>query len=225
MRDTEFSPAAIIAVMVAVLGFTMPSAAGASGAKTLPKREGLALATFAGGCFWCVEAAFESVPGVKEAISGYTGGIRPNPTYRQVAGGLTQHTEAVQVYYDPAQITYDGLLASFWRMMDPTDGGGQFVDRGPQYRPGIFYHDEAQKAAAQASINQLAEAQRYERPLAIELVSAGPFYVAENYHQDFYKKSPLRYQLYTYNSGRYEFIERVWGDDQKVDFARFRPGS
>ncbi len=225
MRFTALSTAAIAAVMVAMIGFTTPSADSASNAEAQPNLEGLSLATFAGGCFWCVEAAFEKVPGVKAAISGYTGGIRPNPTYRQVAGGMTRHTEAVQVYYDASVITYEGLLQAFWRMMDPTDGKGQFVDRGPQYRPGIFYHDAAQKAAAQASMKALAESGRYDRPLAVELVEAGPFYVAEDYHQDYYKKSPFRYRLYTHNSGRYQFIERIWGDDQKVDFARYRPAS
>jgi peptide methionine sulfoxide reductase msrA/msrB len=225
MRSTVMTTVAIAAVMVALLGMTAPGADTAESARTPPAPEGLAVATFAGGCFWCVEAAFEKVPGVKEAVSGYSGGEILNPTYRQVSAGGTGHTEAVRVYYDPAAITYEGLLAALWRMMDPTDAKGQFVDRGSQYRPAVFYHDEAQRKAAEASIAALDASGRYGKPLAMEVVPAGAFYVAEEYHQDYYKKNPLRYQLYTHNSGRYQFIERVWGKDQKVDFARYRPGS
>lgn len=188
-------------------------------------KPGEAVATFAGGCFWCVEAAFEKVPGVREAVSGYSGGQEVDPTYRQVASGATGHTEAVQVFYDPSVITYEGLLEALWRMMDPTDANGQFVDRGKQYRPAIFYHNGKQKAAAEKSLEALAASGRYGKPLAMEIVPAGKFYVAEDYHQDYYKKNPLRYKLYTHGSGRYQFVDRIWGQDRAVDWSQFRPTS
>ncbi|MDX1456770.1 MAG: peptide-methionine (S)-S-oxide reductase MsrA [Marinobacter sp.] len=183
----------------------------------------LAVATFAGGCFWCVEAAYEKLPGVVEAVSGYTGGAEANPTYKQVSSGGTGHTEAVQVYYDPDVITYEGLLQALWRMMNPTDPNGQFVDRGRQYRPGIFYHDEAQRQAAEAAKQALAESGRYDKPVIIEITPFQAFYDAEEYHQDYYKKNPIRYKFYTFNSGRYQFIDEVWGEDREIDYGQFRP--
>jgi len=182
-----------------------------------------AVATFAGGCFWCVENGFEKLPGVRDAVSGYTGGKVENPTYEQVSAGGTGHTEAVQVHYDPAVITYEGLLQGFWRMMDPTDGDGQFVDRGSQYRPGIFYHDADQKSAAERSRDELTKSSRFEKPIKVEIVPLERFYVAEDYHQDYYKKNPIRYQVYTYNSGRYQFVEKAWGEDLAVDYSKYRP--
>ncbi len=183
----------------------------------------LAVATFAGGCFWCVEAGFEALPGVQEAVSGYTGGIEVNPTYEQVAGGKTSHTEAVQVFYDPEVISYQGLLQAFWRMMDPTDANGQFVDRGRQYRPGIFYHDAQQQQLAEAAKAALIAENRYPSPVIIDILPAETFYQAEAYHQDFHRTNPVRYRLYTRNSGRYQFIDRIWGDERYLDFAQFRP--
>ena len=190
-----------------------------------PDDPSLEVATFAGGCFWCVEAGFEKIPGVVEAVSGYSGGTEKNPTYEQVSRGQTSHTEAVQVYYDPDKITYEGLLQGLWRMMDPTDPDGQFVDRGKQYRPGIFYHDAEQKQLAQASKQALAESGRYENPVVIEIVPFEAFYEAEAYHQDYYKENPVRYKVYTYNSGRYQFIEKVWGEDQEIDYSQFAPNA
>jgi len=184
----------------------------------------LAVATFAGGCFWCVEAYYEkNVPGVVEAVSGYSGGEVANPTYEAVSGGRTDHTEAVQVYYDPSEITYEGLLAGLWRTADPTDTEGQYVDRGQQYRPAIFYHDAAQRRAAEASIEALEASGRYDEPVAIEVVPLDAFYEAEARHQDYYKEKPVRYEFYTFNSGRYQFIESVWGEDQTVDFSQYQP--
>ena len=188
-----------------------------------PDNPDLAVATFAGGCFWCVEAGFEKIPGVVEAVSGYSGGDEPNPSYNQVSSGRTGHTEAVQVYYDPQEITYEGLLEGFWRFMDPTDANGQFVDRGRQYRPAIFYHNAGQRRLAEASRQALAESGRYDEPVVIEIQPFRAFHDAEDYHQDYYKKNPVRYKFYTFNSGRYQFIDEVWGEDQKIDFARFRP--
>ncbi len=194
-----------------------------AGSRYAPDTPGLAVATFAGGCFWCVEQGFEKIPGVVEAVSGYSGGTEGNPTYKQVSAGRTGHTEAVQVYYDPRQITYEGLLEGFWRFMDPTDADGQFVDRGRQYRPAIFYHTEHQRQAAEASRAALAASGRYAKPVVIEITALTSFHDAEEYHQDYYQKNPLRYKVYTFNSGRYQFIDKVWGDDRELDFARFKP--
>lgn len=189
-----------------------------------PDDPDLAVATFAGGCFWCVEAAYEeNVPGVVEAVSGYSGGDEQNPTYKQVAGGRTGHTEAVQVYYDPQVISYEGLLQALWRTANPTDVNGQYVDRGQQYRPAVFYHNDAQKQAAEASVKALDASGRYDDPVAIEIVPFDTFHDAEEYHQDYYKKNPLRYKFYTHNSGRYQFIDEVWGDDRSVDYSQYRP--
>ncbi|MFT6330069.1 MAG: peptide methionine sulfoxide reductase msrA/msrB [Bermanella sp.] len=188
-----------------------------------PSDPSLKVATFAGGCFWCVEAGFEQIPGVAEAVSGYSGGIEKNPNYQQVASGATGHTEAVQVYYDPQIITYEGLLQALWRMMDPTDVDGQFVDRGKQYRPAIFFHNAEQKRSAEASIQALQNSGRYDKPVALEVTQFESFYDAEEYHQDYYKKNPIRYKYYTFNSGRYQFIDKIWGEDREIDYAQYRP--
>jgi peptide methionine sulfoxide reductase msrA/msrB len=188
-----------------------------------PPELSLNVATFAGGCFWCVEAGFEKIPGVAEAVSGYSGGIEKNPSYQQVASGATGHTEAVQVYYDPQSITYEGLLQALWRMMDPTDVDGQFVDRGKPYRPAIFFHNAEQKRSAEASIQALQNSGRYDKPVALEVTHFESFYDAEEYHQDYYIKNPIRYKYYTFNSGRYQFIDKVWGKDREIDYAQYRP--
>jgi len=181
------------------------------------------VATFAGGCFWCVEAGFEKAPGVVEVISGYTGGDEVDPTYKQVSAGITGHTEAVQVYYDPKKISYEGLLATFWRIFDPTDGGGQFYDRGSQYRPGIFYATEEERALAEKSKAELAASGRFDEPIAVEITKFKSFYVAEDYHQNYYKENPLRYKFYTNGSGRTDFVEKAWGKDLKVDYSKYSP--
>jgi peptide methionine sulfoxide reductase msrA/msrB len=186
---------------------------------------GLAVATFAGGCFWCTESDFEKVPGVVDVISGYTGGDVKNPTYEQVSSGSTGHLESVEVHYDPTVITYDGLLIAFWHMVDPTDPDGQFVDRGHQYTTAIFYHDEAQREAAERSKAELAASGRYDKPIVTEIRPAGPFYPAEKYHQDYYKKNPIRYHYYRYRSGRDQYLEKVWGNDLKVNYDQYRPQS
>lgn len=169
-------------------------------------------ATFAGGCFWCVESDFEKLPGVISAVSGYAGGKEENPTYHQVSSGTTGHTEAVSVTFDANQVSYDQLLDYFLRHIDPTDRGGQFADRGKQYRPAIFYHDEAQKAAARASITRLEKSETFSNPLSVEIVALDAFYPAEDYHQDYYRKNPLRYKLYRSGSGRDSFLKKSWGD-------------
>jgi len=167
------------------------------------------IATFAGGCFWCTEADFEKVPGVSKVISGYTGGRGENPTYETY--GATGHVEAIQVHYDPTQVTYEQLLDFFWRHIDPTDGGGQFVDRGPHYRSAIFYHDEQQRRLAEKSREALGKAGRFTKPIVTEIIKFTKFHEAEDYHQDYYNKNPLRYKYYRYGSGRDEFLKKVWG--------------
>ncbi len=176
----------------------------------------LKTATFAGGCFWCIESDFEKVDGVVEAISGYAGGHRQDPTYREVSAGGTGHTEAVQVHYDPDKISYKKLLDVFWRHMDPTDAGGQFVDRGSQYRPAIFYHDAEQKRQAEEAKAELEKSGRFSKPIVTEIVPLAEFYTAEDYHQDYYKKNPLRYKLYRFGSGRDQFLQKKWGDEMKL---------
>ncbi len=177
--------------------------------KKLSQYEGLETATFAGGCFWCVEAGFEKLPGVKEAISGYTGGHVDNPTYEQVSADETGHLEAVQVHYDPKEISYQVLLEAFWRQVDPTDAGGQFYDRGESYRTGIFYHGEQQKAAAERSRAALNRSGRFDQAVVTEIVPFAKFWTAEEYHQDYYKKNPIRYGFYRRGSGRDRFAEET----------------
>ncbi|WP_367106010.1 peptide-methionine (R)-S-oxide reductase MsrB [uncultured Psychrobacter sp.] len=188
-----------------------------------PTDPNLAVATVAGGCFWCVEAGYEKIPGVVEVVSGYAGGETPNPTYEAVSAGGTGHTEAAQIYYDPQKITYNGLVQALWRIADPTDDQGQFVDRGTQYRPAIFYHNQQEKQIAEDAKQELQASGVYDKPVVIEIVPAGDFYPAEDYHQDYYKKNPLRYKAYTFNSGRYQFIESVYGKDYELDFSQFKP--
>jgi peptide methionine sulfoxide reductase msrA/msrB len=167
-------------------------------------------ATFAGGCFWCVEADFEKHPGVVKVVSGYTGGQKENPSYEEVSSGTTGHVEAVQVYYDPSRITYEELLEIFWRHIDPADSGGQFVDRGPQYRSAIFYHDKEQKRLAEKSKEALNRSGKFTKPVMTEIFKFTRFFEAEDYHQDYYKKNSLRYQHYRYGSGRDQFLQKVW---------------
>lgn len=176
-----------------------------------PAFKHLDTATFAGGCFWCSESDLEKIEGVAEVVSGYTGGSKPNPTYQEVCSGSTGHYEAVQVFYDPQKVTYRKLLDAFWRHVDPTDSGGQFVDRGPQYRTAIFYHNEEQKRQAEASKAELARSGKFSRGIATPILPLTTFYKAEEYHQGYHKKSPLRYEAYRHASGRDRFIEKIWG--------------
>ncbi|MFD1706688.1 peptide-methionine (S)-S-oxide reductase MsrA [Siminovitchia sediminis] len=178
----------------------------------MTENDRLELATFAGGCFWCMVKPFHEMPGIKKVISGYTGGTLANPTYEQVCSGLTGHTEAVQITYDPEVISYNQLLDMYWMQIDPTDAGGQFYDRGGSYRPAIFYHNEEQRLLAEESKKQLDRSGRFSKPITVPVEPAKPFYEAEDYHQDFYRKNPVRYQAYQHGSGRAQFIERHWGD-------------
>ena len=172
-------------------------------------------ATFAGGCFWCMEHPFESLDGVISVVSGYIGGHQENPTYKEVSAGTTGHAEAVEITYDPDKISYEDLLEVFWRQVDPTDGGGQFVDRGSQYRTGIFYHDERQKNAAIVSKADLEMRRIFGKPVVTEITRATTFYPAEAYHQDYYKENPIRYKFYRSRSGRDAFLEKYWTEDGK----------
>ncbi len=169
-------------------------------------------ATFAGGCFWCMEPPFEQLDGVRSVTSGYTGGSEPHPTYEQVSAGTTGHAEAVQVVYDPATIRYERLLEVFWRNIDPTTPNQQFADKGTQYRTAIFYHSEEQRRLAEASKEQVAASGTFDKPIVTAIVPAGPFYPAEEHHQDYYKKSPFRYHLYRLGSGREGYLRKTWGD-------------
>ena len=193
----------------------------------LEKNGKLEKATFAGGCFWCMEKPFEGVTGVFEVVSGYTGGEEENPSYEEVASGKTGHLETVEILYDPSQVSYRELLDLYWRQIDPTDDGGSFVDRGPQYRAAIFYHNENQKKLALSSKERLSQSGLYKKKIVTEIRKAGVFYPAEEYHQDFYKKNPVRYHFYRNGSGRDQFLKKVWKDqaDVKTRFATYQKPS
>jgi peptide methionine sulfoxide reductase msrA/msrB len=167
-------------------------------------------ATFAGGCFWCMAAPFKNMAGVTTVISGYSGGKTINPSYEEVCSGDTGHLEVVQVGYDPQQVSYEQILDVFWRQVDPTDKGGQFVDRGSQYATAIFYHTEKQRLLAQASLDALDKSGRYSKKIVTPILPAQPFYPAEEYHQDYYKTNPAHYKTYRYRSGRDQFLVPVW---------------
>jgi peptide methionine sulfoxide reductase msrA/msrB len=179
-------------------------------------------AVFAGGCFWCTESDFEKVDGVLEVVSGYTGGTVKNPTYKQVSSGGTGHVEAVKVLYDPEKVTYEELLDVFWRHVNPTDAGGQFVDRGSQYRSVIFYADKKQKESAEKSKKMLEEAGPFEKPIVTEILPLDVFYPAEDYHQDYYKKNPLRYRWYRSGSGRDSFLKKIWANFEEKPMKKGR---
>lgn len=169
------------------------------------------LAVFAGGCFWCMEKPFDEIEGVESTVSGYIGGHKKNPSYRQVSAGRTGHTEAVEIKYDPALVSYSRLLQIFWRNIDPFDAKGQFCDKGSQYRSGIFYHGQAQKQAAEASLAALMNGKLQGRDIATEITAASRFYPAEGYHQDYYQKNPVRYNYYRYSCGRDKRLRQIWG--------------
>lgn len=171
---------------------------------------GRTLATFAGGCFWCMEPPFDRIDGVISTTSGYIGGKTGNPTYEEVSSGATGHAEAVQVVYDPHKVSYETLLVTFWHNIDPTVRNRQFCDIGTQYRTAIFYHDAEQKRLAEESKKTL-EALRFKHPLETQIVAADTFYPAEDYHQDYYLKNPVRYKFYRYNCGRDKVLQRIWG--------------
>ena len=198
-----------LAITIAAAGLPL-SAASTQQGKTATQPQ---TATFAAGCFWCVEEAFDQVDGVLSTTSGYIGGQTPNPTYEQVSSGRTGHTEALQVTYDPSRVTYAQLLRTFWHNVDPFDAGGQFCDRGSQYRSGVFYHSAEQRQQAEASKRTVAE--QLGKPIVTEIVPAGPFYPAEEYHQGYHEKNPLRYKFYKWNCGRAQRLEELWGEKDR----------
>jgi len=203
-RIASFAAAAALALAAVVAG--AQSAAPAASAK----------ATFAGGCFWCVEADFDKVPGVLSTTSGYIGGKTANPTYEQVASKITGHAEAVEIVYDPSKVSYEKLVEHFWRTIDPTTKDAQFCDHGSPYRSAIFANDAAQLKIAQASLETLKKNKPFKDPVVTEILSAGPFYRAEDYHQDYYKKNPVRYQYYRSACGRDARLKQLWGNQAAV---------
>lgn len=207
LRRLVFTSLAFASALLAsalTLGVSSSHAAGQKGLKT---------AIFAGGCFWCVESDFDKVPGVVTTISGYIGGKSKNPTYKQVTAGGTGHLEAVKITYDPKKVTYKRLLHIFWRSVDPTDGGGQFCDRGESYQTAVFAVDGEQKRVAEASKAKLQKSGKLEARILTPIRSAGPFYAAEGYHQDYYRKNPVRYRFYRFGCGRDARIRALWGKE------------
>lgn len=198
----------IIVIIFIVFMITTEEAIEKTYSKSLDE---LQVATFAGGCFWCMEGAFEALGGVEEVISGYTGGGKPNPSYDEVIGGKTGHYEAVQIYYDQKIISYSELVEQFWRNIDPTDDGGQFSDRGSQYKTGIFYSNNTEKEIAEKSKNNLDNSGKFDKPIVTKILPLGPFYEAEEYHQDYYIKKSTQYKAYEKGSGRKDYIEETWG--------------
>ncbi|MGI8672292.1 MAG: peptide-methionine (S)-S-oxide reductase MsrA [Luteitalea sp.] len=198
-----------LALQASLVGLCLTLGAGPTAGQPAPTGGPTATATFAGGCFWCMEPPFDELDGVISTTSGYTGGSTKNPTYEQVSAGRTGRTEAIQIVYDPSKVAYAKLLEVFWRNVDAVDGDGQFCDRGPQYRPGIFHHSADQQKAAEASRERIAA--QLAKPIPVEIAAATEFYKAEGYHQDYYKKNPVRYKFYKWNCGREQRLSALWG--------------
>jgi methionine-S-sulfoxide reductase len=197
-----------------LLGQTPASPAAASPAATAEPAAKLDTAIFAGGCFWCMQYAFDRAKGVKKTIVGYTGGKAPAPSYEEVSSGDTGHAESIEVLFDPTQTSYDKLLEVFWMNIDPTTVNREFADEGTQYRTAIFYRDDQQKKQAEASKAALAKSGKFDQPIVTQIVAAGTFYPAEDYHQEYYKKNPEHFQAYEVGSGRAGYIRRTWGNAQ-----------
>jgi peptide-methionine (S)-S-oxide reductase len=210
LRPAILATVLSITVLAAVLLTVHPDVR-AAGTALPPPGPGLARATFAGGCFWCMEAPFERLKGVKEVISGYTGGDTVDPTYEEVSSGGTGHRESVQVIYDPEQVTYGQLLDVFWHNVDPTTPNRQFCDVGEQYASAIFVHDDEQKRLALASREQVERTKPFKSAVVTPVLDAGVFYKAEAYHQDYYKKNPVKYRFYRWNCGRDQRLKQLWG--------------
>ncbi len=195
-------------ILAAMIGIAF-----SAGLALSPARAAEAVAVFAGGCFWCMEPPYDKTEGVISTTSGYTGGNVPNPSYKEVSAGTTGHIEAVKIVYDPEKVSYEKLLHIFWRNIDPVRENAQFCDEGAQYRSAIFPQDEAQREAAEKSKADLEATGRFTRPIATEILDAAPFYAAEAYHQDYYKKNPNRYAYYRWSCGRDARLKQVWGDE------------
>ncbi len=206
MLKLRKNPLIVLGILLSATWLSGPSAA-----ETAEKD--LKIAIFAGGCFWCVESDFDTVPGVVRTTSGYTGGFTPNPTYKQVTSKNTGHYEAVRIHYDPKRISYKLLVDILWRSVDPTDDGGQFCDRGDSYKTAIFATSAEQKRIAQETKQEIEKSGVLKKPIVTAIVDAGPFFPAEDYHQNFYKKSPVRYKFYRYRCGRDARVEALWGKE------------
>jgi peptide methionine sulfoxide reductase msrA/msrB len=216
----QWTALGLLAMIGMALACAGSDAASSSARKAAPAPEGnIEVAILAGGCFWCTEGAFDGLPGVVEAISGYTGGEKANPTYEDVSAGGTGHFESIEVRFDPSKITYAQILNVFWRQIDPTDAGGQFADRGSQYRSAIFVRDDAQRLVAEASKAALEATHWFDKPIATLILPAGPFYRAEDYHQDYHAKNPVPYKAYKWGSGRGPYLERVWKDKPPIEIT------
>jgi peptide-methionine (S)-S-oxide reductase len=207
-KDKAMNPSRLrqlfLSILLAIATFSASAAPGKDATDQ-------AIATFAGGCFWCMEPPFDAIDGVISTTSGYTGGSKEDPTYREVSRGGTGHAEAVQIVYDPARVSYKKLLDVFWHNIDPTMAGGQFCDWGNQYRSEIFYHNEEQKQLAIESKTALENLKPFKEPVVTQVSAASTFYPAEDYHQDYYKKNPVRYKFYRYGCGRDKRLEELWG--------------
>ncbi len=190
--------------------FTLLTNAGIGTATALEK------ATFAGGCFWCMEHPYEKLDGIGDVISGYTGGHDTTPTYAEVSDGTSGHYETVEFMYDPSKVSYEKLLEIFWMQINPTDSGGQFADRGPQYKTAIFYHNDEQRRLAEESKDRMNKSGLYDKPIVTEILPAPEFYTAETYHQDYYKKNPIRYKVYRYGSGRDRYLDKIWEEGENI---------
>lgn len=212
MKKIFSKPAFNVVAALTTLGLLAITQFGNAQNSEVSDLEGLAQATFAGGCFWCMEPPFDKLDGVVSTTSGYIGGHKDNPTYPEVSSGGTGHTEAVQIVYDPGKISYEKLLDVFWRNIDPTQEDGQFCDHGDQYRTGVFYHDEKQQQLAEVSKQELKETQPFGDNIVTEITLASKFYPAEDYHQDYYEKNPFRYKFYRYSCGRDQRLEELWGE-------------
>ena len=200
-------------LLIGVIAWALLAApAGMRASRQQTSAEGYRTATFAGGCFWCMEPPFDELPGVVSTTSGYTGGQTKNPTYEEVSAGRTGHAEVVEVVYDPAKISYEQLLNVFWQNIDPVTPNRQFCDVGSQYRSAIFYHGDDQKLLAEKSKRAIENSGRFDKPIATEIHPAGPFYRAEEYHQDYYKKNPIRFNFYKFTCGRARRLAELWGE-------------
>lgn len=206
MTRRNFGQTALAGIVVVIIGLSFSLIQPEGSTATAPAK-----AYFAGGCFWCMEEAFEKVEGVLMAVSGYMGGTLANPTYEQVSAGGTGHAESVEVTYDPAKVSYEKLLDTFWRNVDPLTPNAQFCDHGNQYRAAIFPSTPEEQKLAEASRKRLEESKKFHSPIVTQIVAATAFYQAEEYHQDFYKKNPVRYKFYKFNCGRTQRLEEVWG--------------
>ena len=200
-----------------VLGALVFMFAGPAAGQTPAADGARAKATFAGGCFWCMEPPFETLDGVISVTSGYTGGHQPNPTYEEVSSGGTGHAESVQIVYDPARISYEKLLDVFWHNIDPLTPKAQFCDHGDQYRSAIFYHDDTQRRLAEESKQRLEQSKRFDQPIVTQIVAATEFYPAEEYHQKYHQKNPVRYKYYRWNCGRDQRLRELWGGPAPVE--------